>query len=90
MGSHHAKVGIRQAIADDPRPHWHILSFNGPDEREARGVVDLIAVRKDHGKPLRKRERLLRAMIGGLVLAVTQIAANTRVLQTLRLLASML
>jgi hypothetical protein len=47
-----AKVGIRQAIAENPWPHWHILSFNGPDGRESKGVVDLIAVRKDHGKPL--------------------------------------
>lgn len=47
-----AKVGIRQAIADNPWPHWHLLTFTGPAGREARGVVDLIAVRKDHGEPL--------------------------------------
>jgi hypothetical protein len=46
-----AKVRIRQAIADNPWPHWHILSFTGPAGSEARGVVDLIAVRKDHSKP---------------------------------------
>jgi hypothetical protein len=47
-----AKVRIRQATADNPWPHWHILSFTGPDGQESRGVVDLIAVRKDHGEPL--------------------------------------
>jgi len=47
-----AKVAIRQAIADNPWPHWHILSFTGPAGSESRGVVDLMAVRKDHGKPL--------------------------------------
>src|ERR1035438_4046074 len=52
-----AKVGIRQAIADNPWPHWHILSFTGREERESRGVVDLIAVRKYHGEPLRGTKR---------------------------------
>jgi len=46
-----AKVRIRQAIADNPWPHWHVLSFTGPAGSEAKGVVDLIAVRKYHGKP---------------------------------------
>jgi hypothetical protein len=46
------KVRIRQATADNPWPHWHILSFIGPDGHESRGVVDLIAVRKDHSEPL--------------------------------------
>jgi hypothetical protein len=43
-----AQVRIRQAIADNPWPHWHLLSFLGPYGRESRGVVDLMAVRKDH------------------------------------------
>jgi len=46
-----AQVGIRQAIADSPWPHWNILKFTGPTGSEAKGVVDLIAVRKDHGEP---------------------------------------
>lgn len=46
-----AQVGIRQAIADNPWPHWEILKFTGPAGGEAKGVVDLIAVRKDHGEP---------------------------------------
>ena len=45
------QVRIRQAFADRPWPHWHLLSFTGREGRESRGVVDLIAVRKDHGKP---------------------------------------
>jgi hypothetical protein len=46
------KVRIRQAIAEHPWPHWHLLSFTGPDGRESRGVVDLIAIRKDHSTPV--------------------------------------
>ena len=42
------QVAIRHAIADNPWPHWHLLSFTGPDGRESRGVVDMIAIRKDH------------------------------------------
>lgn len=51
------KVRIRQATADNPWPHWHLLSFTGVEGRESRGVVDLIAVRKDHGEPLRGTKR---------------------------------
>ena len=46
------KVRIRQAIADNSWPHWHLLSFTGREGRESRGVIDLIAIRKDHGEPL--------------------------------------
>lgn len=46
------QVRIRQAIADNPWPHWHLLGFLGPDGHESRGVVDMIAVRKDHSEPL--------------------------------------
>ena len=45
------KVRIRQATADKPWPHWHLLTFPGPQGGESRGVVDMIAIRKDHGKP---------------------------------------
>jgi hypothetical protein len=45
------KVAIRQAVAQAPFPRWHFLSFSGPDGGESRGVVDLIAIRKDHGTP---------------------------------------
>jgi len=45
------KVRIRQAVAGAPFPHWHLLTFAGPQGGEARGIVDLIAIRKDHGAP---------------------------------------
>jgi hypothetical protein len=45
------QVAIRRAIKDNPWPHWHLLSFTGPDGRESRGVVDMIAIRKDHSDP---------------------------------------
>ncbi len=45
------KVCIRQAVAQTPWPRWHFVSFCGPDGGEARGVVDLLAIRKDHGAP---------------------------------------
>ena len=47
-----AQVRIRQAVAQAPFPHWHILSFVGKGGRESRGIVDLIAIRKDHTLPL--------------------------------------
>jgi len=45
------KVRIRQAVAHAPFPRWHFLTFSGPDGGESRGVVDLIAIRKDHSQP---------------------------------------
>jgi len=29
-------------------PRWQLVAFAGPQGRESRGIVDLIAVRKDH------------------------------------------
>ena len=46
-----AKVGMRRHGARAPRPRWQFAIFYGPDGRESRGVVDSIAVRKDHGDP---------------------------------------
>jgi hypothetical protein len=45
------KVRIRQAVARVPWPRWHFVTFSGPEGGEARGVVDLLAIRKDHGPP---------------------------------------
>ena len=45
------KVCIRQAVAAAPFPRWHLLTFAGRDGGESRGVVDMIAIRKDHGDP---------------------------------------
>ncbi len=51
------QVAIRRAIADKPWPHWHLLTFNGPDGRESRGVVDMVAIRKDHSEPIAGTKR---------------------------------
>jgi len=51
------KVRIRQAVTEAPFPHWHLLTFSGPDGGESRGVVDMIAIRKDHGDPPRGTKR---------------------------------
>jgi len=45
------KVCIRQAVAKAPFPRWHLLTFAGPDGGESRGVVDMLAIRKDHAPP---------------------------------------
>jgi hypothetical protein len=45
------KVRIRQAVASAPFPKWHLLTFAGPYGGESRGVVDMLAIRKDHGDP---------------------------------------
>jgi hypothetical protein len=29
-------------------PFWHVVNFLGPDKCESRGIVDLIAIRKNH------------------------------------------
>ncbi len=46
------QVAIRRAIADKPYPRWHFVKFDGKSGGESTGVVDLIAVRKDHSEPL--------------------------------------
>jgi hypothetical protein len=52
-----AKVAIRQAVTRTPFPRWHFVSFGGREGNEARGVVDLIAISKDHGTPRKKLKR---------------------------------
>jgi hypothetical protein len=44
------KVRIRQAVAKTPYPRWQLMTFLGPNGAESRGIVDLIAIRKDHSK----------------------------------------
>jgi hypothetical protein len=46
-----AQVRMRQAVAHAPFPHWNIVSFEGQGKRESTGIVDLIAIRKDHASP---------------------------------------
>ena len=43
------KVRIRQILS---RTRWQLITFNGKAGGESVGVVDLLAVRKDHGKPV--------------------------------------
>ena len=43
------KVRIRQVMS---RTRWQLVTFNGKAGAESVGVVDLLAVRKDHGKPI--------------------------------------
>jgi hypothetical protein len=49
------KVRIRQALA---RTRWQLVTFCGISAgAESVGVVDLMAIRKDHGKPLPDAKR---------------------------------
>ena len=43
------KVRIRRVAS---RTHWHLITFGGKTGGESVGVVDLLAVRKDHGRPV--------------------------------------
>jgi hypothetical protein len=43
-----AKVRIRRVVA---RTRWQLVTFYGGKGGESVGVVDLLAVRKDHGSP---------------------------------------
>jgi hypothetical protein len=45
------KVRIRQAVAKKRFPRWNLVTFLGEHGGEPRGVVDLIAIRKDHSRP---------------------------------------
>ncbi len=48
------KVRIRQVLS---RTRWQLVTFCGKAGGESRGVVDLLAVRKDHGKPIAGTKR---------------------------------
>ena len=43
-----AKVRIRRVLS---RTHWQLISICGPSGGESVGVVDMVAMRKDHRKP---------------------------------------
>ena len=43
------KVRIRNVVS---RTHWQLVTFCGKAGGESVGIVDLIAVRKDHGPPI--------------------------------------
>jgi hypothetical protein len=40
-----------------PTRRWQLVGFPGPAGRESAGIVDLIAIRKNHGKPNGKLKR---------------------------------
>jgi hypothetical protein len=42
------KVRIRRAVA---RTRWQLVTFYGKRGGESAGIVDLLAIRKDHGLP---------------------------------------
>jgi hypothetical protein len=48
------KVRIRQIAS---RTRWQLVTFHGTSGSESVGVVDLLAVRKDHGQPVRGIKR---------------------------------
>src|SRR5580704_6916777 len=48
------KVRIRRVLA---RTRWQLVTFCGKAGGESVGVVDLLAVRKDHGKPIAGTKR---------------------------------
>lgn len=39
--SHSSKGGVK----------WQVIDFNGPKGHESKGIVDLVAIRKDHALP---------------------------------------
>src|SRR5438128_10094086 len=43
------KVRIRQVVS---RTRWQLVTFYGKSGGESVGVVDLLAIRKDHGQPV--------------------------------------
>jgi len=44
-----AKVRIRRVVS---RTRWQLVTFYGRSGSESVGVVDMLAVRKDHGQPV--------------------------------------
>jgi hypothetical protein len=42
------KVRIRRVLA---RTRWQLVTFCGPSGGESVGIVDMLAIRKNHGKP---------------------------------------
>jgi hypothetical protein len=43
------KVRIRRVVS---RTRWQLVTFYGRGDSESVGVVDLLAIRKDHGEPV--------------------------------------
>jgi len=49
-----AKVRIRRVAS---RTRWQLVTFYGKSGAESVGVVDMLAVRKDHSKPMGAAKR---------------------------------
>jgi hypothetical protein len=49
MGRNHGKVRIRRVAS---RTRWQLVTFYGKAGGESVGGVDLLAIRKNHGKPV--------------------------------------
>ena len=49
-----AKVRIRRVVS---RTHWQLVTFYGKGGRESVGVVDLLAIRKNHNAPVGAMKR---------------------------------
>ncbi len=45
--SHSSKGGVK----------WQVVSFNGPAGQESKGIVDMIAIRKNHGRSENSQHR---------------------------------
>jgi len=81
------QVAIRQAIADRPYPRWHFIKFGGKRGGESRGVVDLVAIRKDHSEPKAGTKRgdalqiiLIQVKGGSAAKPTTEDAARLRII----------
>ena len=48
------KVRIRRVLS---RTRWQLVTFSGKSGGESVGAVDLVALRKDHGKPIAGTKR---------------------------------
>jgi hypothetical protein len=77
------KVRIRQILS---RTRWQLVTFCGRAGGESRGVVDLLAVRKDHGKPIAGTKRgdalqiiLIQVKGGGAAMPTTEDGKRLRI-----------
>jgi hypothetical protein len=77
------KVRIRRVMA---RTRWQLVTFGGPAGSESTGVVDLLAIRKDHRKPRNGMKRgdglqivLIQMKGGGAAMPTAEDAHRLRV-----------
>jgi hypothetical protein len=48
-----AKIMTKVVISQnrEKSPPWHVINFRGPKKAESRGIVDMLAVRRNHAEP---------------------------------------